>query len=557
MTQTYPQAWQRLEALATQARDLDPRALLAEDPDRAQALALRTEHLSIDCTKQAIAPEHLRALGTLAEAADLAGQRDAMLRGEAVNATEARAALHVALRTVAAGAARAGGAALPAPPKAFAWEAAHTYGRMRDLSDAVRDARWRGATGRPITDVVHIGIGGSGLGPELLVRALAGYAHPRLRVHFVANVDPSASDDVLAGLDAATTLAIVASKSWTTQETARNAQAVRAWFGAHGIAGERLAPHWIAVTARADLARADGLADEAILPFSETIGGRYSVWSAVGLPVAIAVGFERFAELLAGAHAMDAHFASAPWGANAPMLLGAVDVWNRLRGAATLAVVPYAARLGRLPAYLQQLMMESNGKRVGIDGAPVTGQTAPVVWGEPGTDAQHSFFQLLHQGTCVHPVELIAVLPEASRDAHGRDALLLAHCIAQSEALLRGRSQAEIAAPLQADGVDPERARREAPHREHPGGRPHTVVALDALAPAPLGALLALYEHRTFVQAALWRINPFDQFGVELGKRIAAEVERALAGDAQALAALDPGNRLLAERVRAQPGKAR
>ena len=549
-------AWATLQALARAAGPLDPRELLARDPERARTLALQTEHLAVDCSKQSIDAAHLQALGALADAVGLAARRDAMLRGEPVNSTEQRAALHVALRTVAAAGPHAAGkrdtadSALPAPPPAFADEARASFARMRELSEAVRDGRWLGATGRPITDVVHIGIGGSGLGPELLAGALAGYAHPRIRLHFVGNVDPHASHDALAGLDAASTLVIVASKSWTTQETSRNAQAVRAWLAAGGIAGDAVRAHWVAVTARADLARADGLADEAILPFSEAIGGRYSVWSAVGLPVAISIGFARFAELLAGAHAMDEHFARAPWGANAPMLLGAIDVWNRLRGASTLAVVPYSARLARLPSYLQQLMMESNGKRVTVDGEPVDGDTAPVVWGEPGTDAQHSFFQLLHQGTTVHPVELIAVLPAAPFDPHGRDALLLAHCIAQSEALLRGRSRNEVMADLVHAGQDQASANRDAAHRVHPGGRGHTVIALDGLTPAALGALLALYEHRTFVQAALWRINPFDQFGVELGKRIAAGVVRALEGDAEALAALDAGNRRLAERVR-------
>lgn len=544
---SYLEAWSRVQHLADRARDLDPRALLSTDAQRAQSLAVPGARLHVDCSKQAIDATHLRALRELADAAGVEAARDAMLRGEQVNSTEQRAALHVALRAMAVGGPPGATATLP---REFVEQTRSALDKTRAISDAVRSGQWRGSTDRPISDVVHIGIGGSGLGPELLVRALAGCAHPRLRTHFVSNVDPDASGDVLAGLSAATTLVIVASKSWTTQETARNAQAVRGWLAAAGIEGDAVRAHWVAVTARADLARADGLHDDQILPFSEAVGGRYSVWSAVGLPVAISAGFDAYLDLLRGAHAMDRHFATAAWPANAPMLLGAIDVWNRLRGAATLAVVPYSARLARLPAYLQQLMMESNGKRVTHDGAIVAGQTSPVVWGEPGTDAQHSFFQLLHQGTSTHPVELIAVLPQRERDPRGRDALLLAHCIAQSEALLRGRAEADIVDELRRAGLSDEQARMQAPHRVHPGGRPHTVIALDDLSPAALGELIALYEHRTFMQAALWRINPFDQFGVELGKRIAGSVERALTGDATALAALDSGNRALAERVR-------
>ena len=563
MTSTSPQApaidaWHealsRVRALADVAPD--PR-MLVDDPRRAERLTLRGSRLTVDCTRHAIGEDGLAALGDLLAAADVAGARDAMLRAEPVNATESRAAMHVQLRAAALTGARPQAVvsgALPAAPAAFAQEAATTLARMGAIAEEIRAGKRLGATGEPIRAVVHVGIGGSGLGPELLVRALAGFAHPDLAVRFVANVDPDATRDGLAGLNPAQTLVVIASKSWTTQETSVNAQSVFDWMRAAGLDGEALSAHRVAVTARADLAAADGYPPEAILPFDASIGGRYSVWSAVGLPVAVAIGHDRFVDLLAGAHAMDAHFATAPWPRNLPMLLGALDIWNRLRGATTLGVVPYASRLARLPAYLQQLVMESNGKGVTRQGEPAELAAAPVVWGEPGTDAQHSFFQLLHQGLQAQPLELLAVLPSGTRDARGRDALLLAHCIAQSAALLRGRDAATITADLVADGMSPEAAAAAAVHRVHPGGRAHTLTTLDGLDAATLGELLALFEHRTFVAAAIARINPFDQFGVELGKRIAKGVERALAGDGDALAQLDAGQRALAKRIRERLG---
>ena len=540
----------RVRSLA--AASPDPRTLV-DDPRRAQHLLLRGARLSVDCTRQAIGEDGLVALGELIAAADVAAARDAMLHGEAVNATEARPAMHVQLRAAAVAGARPGAVvpgALPAAPAAFAHEAAATLARMGDIAEEIRAGRRLGATGEAIRAVVHVGIGGSGLGPELLVRALAGFGQPGLTVRFVANVDPDATRDALVGLRPAQTLVVIASKSWTTQETSVNAQAVFDWMRAAGLDSAALASNRIAVTARADLAAADGYPPEAILPFDASIGGRYSVWSAVGLPVAIAIGHERFVDLLAGAHAMDAHFATAPWPRNLPMLLGALDIWNRLRGATTLCVVPYASRLARLPAYLQQLVMESNGKGVTRAGQAAEIPAAPVVWGEPGTDAQHSFFQLLHQGLEPQPLDLLAVLPSGPPDARGRDALLLAHCIAQSAALLRGRDAATIRAELVEGGMPIDDADAAAVHRVHPGGRAHTLMTLDALDAATLGELLALFEHRTFVAAAIARINPFDQFGVELGKRIAKGVERALEGDADAMAQLDAGQRALVQRIR-------
>jgi glucose-6-phosphate isomerase len=332
-------------------------------------------------------------------------------------------------------------------------------------------------------------------------------------------------------LDPATTLVVVASKSWRTIETARNAQAVRRWLLEGGIAAQALSAHLVGVTANPAGAREFGLADEGIFPFWDWVGGRFSLWSAIGLPVMLSVGPERFDAMLAGARAMDEHFASAPLARNAPVLLALVTAWNRLALASgSEAVIPYCDALRRLPAYLQQLQMESNGKSVDVDGAPVAGATMPVTWGEPGTDAQHSFFQALHQGTDAHPVEFLLVLP-GRRDPEGRDVSLLANGLAQAQGLMRGRSLEDSLAELLAQGADPQRAQRLAVHRVHPGNRPSTTILTGRLGPFSFGALLALYEHKTATLGWLWRVNSYDQWGVELGKQLATRAEALLHGE--------------------------
>jgi len=439
-----------------------------------------------------------------------------------------------------------------------------TLARMRAFTRAVHDGDWRGATNRPITDIVNVGIGGSQLGPELACRALAGFGHPRLRVHFLSNVDPDAWRRLSADLDPATTLAIVASKSWRTQETAMNAAAVREWLLAAGVPEALLRRHFVGVTSNTGGARAFGLADEAIFPFGDWVGGRYSLWSAIGLPVMLQIGPEAFDELLSGAHAMDRHFAESPLARNAPVLLALVSLWNGLvHPGCTEAVVPYSSALARLPAWLQQLQMESNGKSVDRRGERVAWHTASACWGEPGTDAQHSFFQALHQGTRIHPVDFVLPIPDAAIVAASREGqseavaladagaadratALLANAVAQAEALLRGRPGAPD---------DPLGA-----HRECPGNRPSNLILLEALTPASLGALLALYEHKTATLGWLWRIDSFDQWGVELGKTLAAEIEPMLAAEAPpesalqgeaATGALSPPSRALLARIRA------
>ena len=539
-------AWREVAQLARPAAEVAIGRLLQGEPDRARRLCVDAAKLHLDLTRQRLPGDALTALIGLAEAAGVEARRDAMYAGESVNFTEGRPALHVALRAPAP-AVRPGEAAEPSRD-AIAGEVAATLERMAQFSDAVRSGAWRGATGRPISDVVHVGIGGSHLGPQLACEALAEFAHPRLQCRFLSNVDPQAFDRAVAGCDPATTLAIVASKSWHTQETARNALALRRWFASGGVDQQGLQRHLVGVTANVDAAVAFGLAETSIFPFRDWVGGRYSLWSAIGLPVMLSVGPEHFRDLLAGAHAMDRHFAEAKLAANAPVLLALVSLWNTMAlPGSTEVVVPYSDALRSLTAWLQQLQMESNGKRVDRDGRPVARPTAPVVWGGPGTDAQHSYFQALHQGTGVHPVDFVVVVP-SGRDPDGRGDALLANALAQRDALLYGRDGAAPGA-----GEDAH-ATWLAAHRACPGNRPSSLILLDRLDPARFGALLALYEHKTAVLGWLWDIDSFDQWGVELGKLLASEIEPLLDPSRELPADVAPDLRALLVRIRAVRG---
>ena len=540
--QTHAALTARAAALARAARGRPLARLFAEDPGRLSRCVLDAAGLRVDFSRQPIAANELDALLELARSARIAERRDAMLRGERINLTEGRAVLHTALRRNPRDALVVDGIDLMPGVDA-------ELRRMAAFSEAVRAGRWRGATQRPIADVVAIGIGGSSLGPQLACEALRDRAHRRLRMHFLSNVDPGAWAALHPGLDPGSTLFVIASKSWRTAETARNAEAARAWLRARGIPDEGLGRHLVGITANPAGARAFGLADEGIFGFQDWVGGRFSVWSAIGLPVMLSIGSEDFRSLLAGAEAMDRHFAEAPLERNAPVLLALVSWWNRFALDGTEAVIPYCDALRRLPAWLQQLQMESNGKSVDREGRPVEGPTAPVTWGEPGTDAQHSFFQALHQGPGVHPVEFVLAVPEHP-DPQGRDLALLASGLAQAEALMQGRSLADALSALQAQGMDPAQAARLAPHLVHPGNRPSTTLLLDRLDPAHLGALLALYEHRTAVLGWLWNVNSFDQWGVELGKQLARDAEALLAGDGPLPAGLDPASAALIRRLR-------
>ncbi len=495
--------------------------LFAQDGDRASAFSIEAAGLYLDFSKQLIDREALAALLELAATTDLLARREAMFAGDPINRTEQRAVLHTALRHP-----HDDRPAVAGEPVAPAIR--HVLGRMREVVTAIESGRWTGHSGAPIRDVVNLGIGGSHLGPQLACDALR-YDHTgRLRVHFVSNVDGGEIERHLRVLDPATTLFIVASKSFTTPETALNASTAQRWtlerFGDHAA----IAAHYFAITAHPDRAVAFGIAPENVLPMWDWVGGRYSLWSAIGLPVALAIGMDGFERLLAGAAAMDDHFRGAPLARNMPALLALVGYWNTgPLGTDTLAVVPYDDRLQHLPAYLQQLEMESNGKRITNDDRPVVGHTAPVLWGGLGTNVQHAFFQLLYQGTRRIPVDFIVALthPRSPREHHD---MLVANCLAQAEGLMCGRTPESLAGGAVAADVDLPL------HRATPGNQPSNLLSVEALTPETFGALLALYEHKTFVQGVLWNIDSFDQWGVELGKQLAgtllAEIERGTVG---------------------------
>jgi glucose-6-phosphate isomerase len=501
---TYPAlvaspAWKALAGHAASMRGRSIASLFADDPQRMQRFAVDAAGLHLDCSKHLADAQTLDLLERLAEQQRVAEWRDRMFAGDAINTTEQRAVLHVALRM---------------PRDAARTEVRETRDRMRAFVDEVR--------GDPGIDaVVNLGIGGSDLGPRMATHALRGYSAPRPLVRFVANADPADFAVATHGLDPARTLFIVASKTFTTVETMSNVRLARAW------GGRRFA----AVTANVPAAQALGVPPERVFPMWDWVGGRYSVWSAVGLPLAIAIGMDAFESFLAGANAMDEHFRTAPLKRNLPTLLALLGVWYvNFHDAQAHAVLPYSEDLRELPAYLQQLEMESNGKRVDRDGRMVDYATCPVIWGAAGTNGQHAFHQLLHQGTPVIPCDFIAAAnPVAGEDAQAHR-LLLANALAQSAALMAGKSDA-------------------LPHKAFPGSRPSTTLVLERLAPATLGALLALYEHKVFVQGAVWGLNSFDQWGVELGKAIAGTLQPALDGGALP-AGIDASTAALIARLR-------
>ena len=503
-------AWALLQQhYQSRGRQFDLRQAFADDAGRFAAWSMTAPEVFADLSKNRIDADTMALLLQLARDCGLEARRDAMLTGEAINLTEGRAVLHTALR------APAGKGFL------FSEEVQASLSSMLEFAETVRDTAASG-----ITDVVHIGIGGSDLGPAMVVRALQAYTQQGLRLHFVSNVDGHDLAPVLRGLKPATTLFVIASKTFTTQETLANALAAKTWFVANG--GADIARHFVATSSNTAAAGAFGITTT--FGFWDWVGGRYSLWSVIGLPIAIAIGAANFRALLAGAHAMDQHFAHTPLEKNLPVQLGLLDIWYRnFHGFSSRSVAPYHQGLGRLPAYLQQLEMESNGKGVDLEGQALPYATSPVVWGEAGTNGQHAYFQMLHQGTDVIPVEFIAIktthhgehvqgeMKTLLLDQHRK---LLANCLAQAQALMQGKSFEEAlqeSAPTASKSLD---AATVARHRSFPGNRPSTTLVLDALTPASLGALIALYEQRVFVSGALWGINSFDQWGVELGKAL-------------------------------------
>ena len=524
-TLTSTASFQALENHAATAEDWEMRELFAADPQRFERMSLEAAGLFLDYSKNRLDGRTLELLAALARERGVEARRDAMFAGERINNTENRAVLHTALRAPRDN-------KLVVDGQDVNLEVHAVLDRIRSFTDAVRSGEWLGHTGKPITDIVNIGIGGSDLGPKMVVLALRHYAHPRLRMHFVSNVDGHDMDAALSQVDPETTLFIVASKTFTTAETMMNAQTARAWFLGHAPE-EALARHFVAVSTNTEAIKAFGIDPANMFPFWDWVGGRYSVWSAIGLSVALAVGFGYFSDFLAGAHEMDQHFASAPIEQNMPMILALVGFWNReFLDAHSVTIAPYHQDLNRFPAYLQQLDMESNGKCVTRDGDPVDTPTCPAIWGEPGTNGQHAYFQLLHQGTDLTPIDFIAALRPAHEMEHHHTALL-ANCFAQSEAFMKGKTIDEVRADLQAQGLSAEEVERLAPHKTFPGNRPSNTILMERLTPSTLGALIALYEHKTFVQGVIWNVNSFDQWGVELGKVLAKKIEAELAGEPQ------------------------
>ncbi|SIQ13128.1 glucose-6-phosphate isomerase [Aromatoleum tolulyticum] len=520
---TNSNAWRALAAHRDELGEQHLRNLFAADEGRFERFSLRAADLFLDYSKNRVVPRTLELLTALARDRGLEAARAAMFSGKRINTTEDRAVLHVALRNRSDAPVELDGRdVMPAVREVLA--------RMGDFAEGVREGRWRGFTRETITDIVNIGIGGSDLGPAMACQALAACGHERLTMHFVSNIDGDHLAGVLAKVKPSRTLFVIASKTFTTVETMTNAASARAWFLANGGSEADIAKHFVAVSTNAERVAAFGIDTANMFGFWDWVGGRYSMWSAVGLPIALYVGRDNFEAMLDGAHAMDRHFAEAPLEANMPVIMGLLGVWYRgFFGASSLSIAPYAQALARVPAYLQQLEMESNGKSVTRDGKPVETATCPVIWGEPGTNGQHAFFQLLHQGTDLIPVDFIAPLA-ASHDLAEHHRLLLANCIAQSKALMVGKTADEVRAELAAGGLSGEALEALVPHRVFPGNRPSNTLLLPDLSPRSLGALIALYEHKVFVQSVIWGINAFDQWGVELGKQIATRIAGELAG---------------------------
>ena len=507
--------WERLKAIHL-------RELFAFDPGRFSKFSRSLDDLTIDFSKEKIDEKALAALISLARDRGVEARRDAMAAGESINETENRAVLHMALRARPEDGFKAQG-----EPVGAAVE--EVLARVCTFADALRSGAYATAAGGRFTDVVNIGIGGSDLGPVMVTRALSPFCGRGPNVHFVSNVDGAHLSDTLARLNPATTFIIVASKTFTTQETMANAGSARDWLAA--ALGGSAGAHMGAISTNLEATAAFGIDESRVFGFWDWVGGRYSVWSAIGLAVAMAIGSAHFRDFLAGARVMDRHFLEAPLEDNLPVLFGLIGVWRRnAMGLGSTALIPYDQRLERFPAYVQQLDMESNGKSVMLSGEPVASATGPVIWGEPGTNAQHSFFQLIHQGTDVIPVDFIlAARPQEQMGDH--HAMLTANCLAQGEALAFGKTAEEVATEMHARGESEAEIARLTPHRTFRGDRPSTTILYRSLTPHALGRLIALFEHKVFVQGVIWGINSFDQWGVELGKQLAGQLLPIVKGE--------------------------
>ena len=512
---TGTQAWKNLREHYEETKNQHLKDLFKEDPDRAERFSIRWKDFLLDYSKNRISDRTLELLQELAGACHLKEAVEAYFNGEKINQTEGRAVLHTALRADTQSTLELDGCDIMG-------EVAAVKEHIRAFSTAIIDGSKKGYTGKPFTDVVNIGIGGSDLGPVMVTEALKYYGN-HLRVHFVSNVDGDHVQEVLKGLDPETTFFIVVSKSFTTQETLSNALTIKKWFLKHATQ-EDIAAHFAAVSTNTPQIEAFGIAPEHVFPMWDWVGGRFSLWSAVGLSIAIAVGYDHFEALLEGARAMDAHFRETPMEENMPVILALLSIWyNNFYGAETEAVIPYTQYLHRLPAYLQQGIMESNGKFTDRSGKPVDYQTGTIIWGEPGTNSQHAFFQLIHQGTKIIPADFIGFIQSlhGDQDHHNK---LMANFFAQTEALMQGKTSETVREELQAQGKEGAALESILPFKVFEGNKPTNTLLIKKLTPWSLGALVALYEHKIFVQGVIWNIFSYDQWGVELGKQLAGTI---------------------------------
>lgn len=517
-------AFDKLEKHARTASSWQMRDLFAAETNRFGTLSVSAAGLFLDYSKNRVNSETLSLLMQLARECRVEEKREAMFAGEIFNNTEHRAVLHTALRAPRSDTILFEGQnVMP--------EVHTVLDRVAAFTQRIHSGEWTGYTGKRITDVINIGIGGSDLGPHMICQALRPWHRDDIRAHFVSNVDGHDLDALLKQVRPETSLFIVASKTFTTLETMLNANTARNWF-LQSATGADLPKHFVAISTNAEAVSAFGIHTDNMFPFWNWVGGRYSVWSAIGLPVALAIGYDHFAEFLSGAYAMDVHFKNAALENNMPVILALIGIWNRnFLNYPSVSIAPYLQDLGHFPSYLQQLEMESNGKRVTKTGIPVSWHTSPVVWGNVGTNGQHAYFQLLHQGTDITPIDFITALRPSHTLPH-HHAALLANCFAQSEALMLGKTAEEVRADLKKQNMAADEIEFQIPHRTFPGNRPSNTLLMNILRPESLGALVALYEHKTFVQGAIWDVNPFDQWGVELGKILAKTIQEELEGNA-------------------------
>jgi glucose-6-phosphate isomerase len=539
---THKPAWQALIQHRPTYDDIHLRDLFKSDDNRANRFSLKFDDILLDYSKNLITDETLNLLMQLARESGVENLRDDMFNGAEINLTENRAVLHTALRNRSNRKVLVDGVDVMPDVNAV-------LSKVQRFSESVREGEFTGYTGKRLTDVVNIGIGGSDLGPLMVCEALKPYQHPDLNLHFVSNVDGTHISEALKGLSPETTLFIIASKTFTTQETLTNAHSARDWFLSHGADSNAIAKHFVAVSTNTEKVAEFGIDTDNMFEFWDWVGGRYSLWSAIGLPIAISIGMENFESLLDGADAMDQHFEASPLEKNMPVVLAVLGVWyQNFFGSKSYAVEPYDQYLHRFPAYLQQLDMESNGKSVTRESTAINDYTTgAVLWGEPGTNGQHAFFQLLHQGTAMVPADFLA--PVNSHNPIGdHHRLLLANCIAQTEALMRGKTEAEARAELEAEGLSGSELEQLLPHKVFPGNRPTNTILFKALDPKTLGSLIALYEHKVFVQGVIWNINSFDQWGVELGKQLARTIADEL--NSEEVSAHDSSTRQLIDHVK-------